>query len=92
MKRMMAVAGGVVALLVMMILPEKSVGQAVPVTPGAEEKLAATRNACSEKDVAHYTARRATVGLFQATVARRCEVCLCSRRTGASSSFPRHPP
>jgi hypothetical protein len=35
-------------------------GQAVPVTPGAEEKLAATRNACSAKDVFHYTAKRAT--------------------------------
>src|SRR5215471_9430728 len=34
--------------------------QAVPITPGAEEKLAATKNACSEKDVFHYTARRAT--------------------------------
>jgi hypothetical protein len=35
-------------------------GQVVPVTPGAERKLAATRNACSEKDIVHYTARRAT--------------------------------
>ena len=34
--------------------------QSVPMTPGAEEKLAATKNACSEKDVFHYPARRAT--------------------------------
>ena len=37
-----------------------SAGQAVPVTPGAEQKLAATRSACSEKDIVHYTARRAS--------------------------------
>ena len=37
-----------------------SAGQAVPPTPGAEQKLAATRNACAEKDIVHYTARRAT--------------------------------
>ena len=34
-------------------------GQAVPVTPGSEEKLAATRNSCSEKGIFHYTARQA---------------------------------
>ena len=38
----------------------RSAAQAVPVTPGAEATLAATKNSCSEKNIFNYTARRAT--------------------------------
>jgi len=55
----MTAVGGVVAALIL-ALASTSFGQAVPVTPGSEERLAATRNSCSEKDIFHYTARRAT--------------------------------
>ncbi|HSC44467.1 MAG TPA: carbohydrate-binding family 9-like protein [Candidatus Acidoferrum sp.] len=39
---------------------ERSAAQAVPVSPGSEAQLAATKNSCSEKDIFHYTARRAS--------------------------------
>ena len=49
----MVIGGLLVALL--LAAAAGTVGQAVPVTPGAEKKLAATRDACSEKDIFHYT-------------------------------------
>ena len=53
------VVGGL-AVALLLAAAAGSAGQAVPVTPGAEDRLRATRNACSAKDIVHYTARRAT--------------------------------
>src|SRR5215471_9908286 len=47
-------------LQLLLMCTVRCMSQVVPVTPGADEKLAATKNACSEKDAFHYTARRAT--------------------------------
>src|SRR5215467_3087466 len=55
-KKTVWIVAGVATLLMCDL---RSFAQAVPVTPGAEEKLAATKNACSEKDIFNYTARRA---------------------------------